>query len=71
MKLKIPSGIKSGQILRLRGKGIPELNSHRIGDLLVRININTPQKLNKQAKESLKKFTSECFLDEDFKKYKI
>ena len=71
VKLKIPSGIKSGQVLRLRGKGIPELNSHRIGDLLVRININTPQKLNKQAKESLKKFTSECFLDEDFKKYKI
>lgn len=69
VKLKIPVGIKSSQILRLRGKGLPELNSHRIGDLLIRVNINIPQKINKKAKDLLEQFKSECYSDAEFKKF--
>ncbi len=69
VNLKIPTGIKSGQILRLRGKGLPELNSHRIGDLLIRININIPQKISKKAKDLLGQYKSECYTDAEFKKF--
>ena len=43
VKLKIPSGIKSGQVLRLKGKGMSELNRNHCGDQLVKINIETPK----------------------------
>ena len=59
VKLKIPSGIKSGQVLRLRGKGIPELNRNHFGDQLVKINIETPQKYSKKAKSLLEDLSSE------------
>jgi molecular chaperone DnaJ len=42
VKLKIPKGIKSGQMLRLKNKGLNEVNRHRRGDQLVRINIKKP-----------------------------
>ena len=50
VKLKIPAGIKSGQILRLRAKGMPELNRNYFGDQLVKINIETPKKISKKTK---------------------
>ena len=59
VKLKIPSSIKSGQVLRLRGKGMPELNRNHSGDQLVKINIETPQKYSKKAKSLLEDFSSE------------
>jgi len=59
VKLKIPSGIKSGQVLRLKGKGMPELNRNRYGDQLVKINIETPQKYSKKAKSLLENLSSE------------
>ena len=71
VKLKIPAGTKSGQILRLKGKGIPELNSHRIGDLLVRININTPKNIGKKTKELLELLKIENFTEPEFKKFNI
>ena len=55
VKLKIDAGTQGGKILRLRGKGIPELNSHHRGDQLVHINIWTPQKLTSEEKEMLEK----------------
>jgi molecular chaperone DnaJ len=70
VKLKIPIGIKSGQVLRLRGKGFPEINSHRTGDLLVKVNISTPQKLNKKAKQLIKELTNELDMYPKFKKMK-
>ncbi len=57
IKLKIPSGVDSGEILRLRGKGIPRRSGGR-GDLMVRLLIRTPKKISRKAKElmeSLKK----------------
>ena len=47
VQMKIPSGTQSGQLFRLRGKGIPELNGYRTGDQIVRTVVWTPKKLNK------------------------
>ena len=50
VRIKLDSGIQSGKILRLRGKGIPSVNGYGKGDLLVHVNIWTPQELNKEQK---------------------
>lgn len=49
LKIKIPAGISFGEILRLKGKGVP-IDSHRRGDLLIKINIQLPSKLSKEAR---------------------
>ena len=47
VKIKIDPGTQSGKILRLRGKGIPELNGYGRGDLLVNIQVWTPQNVTR------------------------
>ncbi|MFB9053041.1 molecular chaperone DnaJ [Formosa undariae] len=51
VRIKIEAGTQSGKILRLRGKGIPNINGYAKGDLLVHVNVWTPKTLNKQQKE--------------------
>jgi molecular chaperone DnaJ len=51
--LKIPEGTQSGREFRLRGKGVPHLNEHGKGDLIVEIRVATPSKLNKAQRELL------------------
>ncbi|WP_047547202.1 molecular chaperone DnaJ [Psychroserpens sp. Hel_I_66] len=51
VRIKVEAGVQSGKILRLRGKGIPSINGYGSGDLLVHVNVWTPQTLNKQQKE--------------------
>ncbi|NIJ46183.1 molecular chaperone DnaJ [Wenyingzhuangia heitensis] len=60
VKIKIEAGTQSGKILRLKGKGLPSLERYGSGDLMVHINIWTPQELNK---EQVKFFESN--LEED------
>ena len=50
LRIKLDSGIQSGKILRLKGKGVPSLNNYGKGDLLVHINVWTPENLNKEQK---------------------
>ncbi len=70
VKLKIPSGLKSGQVLRLRGKGMPELNrKNHYGDQLVKINIETPIKYSKKAKSLLEDLSSELKELVNFEKF--
>jgi molecular chaperone DnaJ len=52
--IKVPEGTQSGREFKLRGKGVPHLNSHGKGDLIVEIRVQTPAKLNKQQKELLR-----------------
>jgi len=52
--LKVPEGTQSGKEFRLRGKGVPHLNQHGKGDLIVEVRVQTPEKLNKQQRELLK-----------------
>ncbi len=55
VRIKLESGIQSGKILRLRGKGISSLNGYGSGDLLVHVNVWTPKELNKEQKEFFQK----------------
>jgi molecular chaperone DnaJ len=55
VKIKLEKGTQSGNILRLKGKGLPAINSYSKGDLLVHINIWTPQNLTKEQEEFFKK----------------
>jgi molecular chaperone DnaJ len=48
--VKIPRGISHGELLRMKGKGIPYEKNKR-GDLLIKINIQLPQKLSKEAEK--------------------
>ena len=52
-KIKIDAGTQAGRLLRLKGKGLPALNSYGKGDLLVTINIWTPRNLSRQEREML------------------
>jgi len=54
-RVKIEPGTQSGKILRLKGKGLPEVNSYNKGDLLVTINVWTPKNLSREEKEILEK----------------
>jgi molecular chaperone DnaJ len=55
--IKVPEGTQSGKAFKLRGKGVPHLNSHGKGDLVVEIRVQTPGKLTKQQKELLKQLS--------------
>ena len=54
-KVKIDPGTQSGKILRLKGKGLPEVNSYNRerGDILVNVNVWTPQTLSKEERNVL------------------
>jgi molecular chaperone DnaJ len=54
-KIKIDAGTQSGKVLRLRGKGLPNINGYEKGDLLVNVNVWTHQTLNKEEKQLLEK----------------
>lgn len=49
-RVKIEPGTQSGKILRLKSKGLPDINSYGKGDLLVNINVWTPKNLSKEEK---------------------
>ena len=54
--LKIPSGTQSGTTFRLRGQGMPHLRGKGQGDLLVRVHVEVPTKLNSSQKKILEDF---------------
>lgn len=56
LKMKIPAGTQSGNVFRLRGKGIVDLRGAGRGDQLVRVTVETPRKLTKQQRELLEEF---------------
>lgn len=56
--LKIDAGTQSGQVFRLKGKGVRDLHSHRKGDLFVEVQVKTPLHLTKEQKDLLREFAS-------------
>lgn len=50
VKVTIAPGTQPGKVLRLRGKGLPSVNSYGIGDLLVNIGVYIPENLSKEEK---------------------
>ncbi|WP_321280321.1 molecular chaperone DnaJ [Marinifilum fragile] len=62
VKVKIDGGTQPGKILRLRGKGLPDVNGYGRGDLLVKINVWVPNNVSKEEKKVLEKLqNSESF----------
>lgn len=55
VKIKVPPGTQPGKIFRLRGKGLPSVQSYGTGDQLIHVNIWTPKQLNKEEKALLEK----------------
>jgi len=63
VKIKVDAGTQPGKILRLRGKGIPDVNGYGRGDLLVHINVWVPKKLNKDEEKFVERMAdSENFI---------
>ncbi len=55
VKIKIAAGTQPGKILRLRAKGLPEVQSYRKGDLLVHVNVWVPTSLSSEEKKTIQK----------------
>lgn len=56
LKLKIPTETQSGKVFRMRGKGVKSVRGGAAGDLLCRVNVETPVNLNSRQKELLHEF---------------
>jgi molecular chaperone DnaJ len=56
--VKIPAGTQSGTVFKLRGKGMPVLNSSHTGDLMVRVVVEVPTKLNGEQRKKLEEFSA-------------
>lgn len=59
MTMKIRPGTQPGEIIRLKGKGMPKLRGYGKGDLLVRINMSVPDKLTQKQKSLLEELAKE------------
>ncbi len=55
VKIKIPQGTQSGKLFRLQGKGLPNVQSHGVGDQIVHVNVWTPKQLNNEEIALLEK----------------
>jgi len=70
-KIKIDAGTQSGKVLRLKGKGLPSVNSYGRGDQLIIVNIYTPSKISNEEKKILEQLkNSPNFTPSDDKKDK-
>lgn len=58
--LKVPAGTQSGQIFKLRDKGIMNINGRDRGDLLARVVVEVPTKLNGEQRQKLEEFAALC-----------
>ncbi len=55
VKIKIPSGVQNGKILRLRNRGVPYLhNSDKRGDMYIKLHIQIPKRVSSKAKVLLR-----------------
>jgi len=58
--VKIPAGTQGGQVFKLRGKGIASVNGRERGDLLARVLVEIPTKLNGEQRQKLEEFSALC-----------
>src|ERR1700757_5090257 len=58
--LKVPSGTQSGQIFKLRSKGLANVNGRGRGDLFARLIVEVPSRLNAQQRRKLEEFAALC-----------
>jgi molecular chaperone DnaJ len=58
--LKVPAGTQSGQVFKLRGKGVANVNARDRGDLFARLLVEVPTRLNHEQRQKLEEFASLC-----------
>jgi molecular chaperone DnaJ len=58
LEIKIPEGVKHGELLRIKGKGVPQGSNSR-GDFMVKISVDLPQKLSKNARKLIEELRNE------------
>ena len=58
--LKVPAGTQSGQVFKLRGKGVVNVNARDRGDLLARLLVEVPTRLNSEQRQKLEEFAALC-----------
>lgn len=58
-KVKVPEGTQTGKQFRLKGKGMPVMRSHQIGDMYIQVVVETPRNLTKRQRELLEEFERE------------
>ena len=61
--IKVPEGTQSGKQLRVRGKGIPQLNENGRGDLIVQVLVQVPRKLSRAQRELVAKLAETMSVD--------
>lgn len=69
--VKIHPGTQPGEVIRLKGKGMPRFRSYGKGDLLVRIRISVPEKLTQQQRMLLEQLAKEFDQDVQPKSHKF
>ena len=60
VKLKVPAGTQGGSDFRVKGHGMPHLQSHGKGDLHVKLEVEVPSKLNSEQRQALQAFAELC-----------
>ena len=58
--LKVPAGTQSGQVFKLRGKGIVNVDGRGRGDLMARLIVEVPSHLNAEQRRKLEEFSALC-----------
>ena len=56
-RITIPEGTQNGKVFRVRGEGFPNIHGHGKGDLLVKVFVETPMKLNEKQRDLLSEFS--------------
>ena len=56
LSCKVPAGTQPGTVLRVKGRGVPNLNSGKPGDIYVEVNLEVPTKLTSEQKHLIKQF---------------
>jgi len=54
--IDVPAGTQHGEVFKIKGRGLPDVRSHRSGDEIVQIVIEIPKKLNEKQKQLLREF---------------
>ena len=57
--IKIPEGIASGTLLRVKDRGVPSQRGNKRGDLMIKVTVKIPTKLSKKAKEAIETLQEE------------
>jgi len=55
--VKVPEGTQTGTTLRLRGKGMPDVNGRGRGDIFATVQVRTPKKLNKEQRQAIEQLS--------------